>query len=56
MGYANHIHHTRVHTTVDGDAYCPDILSDEWKEMSRVDNEADEHHAYGYSFIEYVRK
>ena len=47
---------TRVHTTVDGDAFFPAFSENEWKLFSRMDFPADEKHAYAYSFEVWVRK
>ena len=53
---ANKIVLTRVHTTIDGDAFFPAFSENEWKLFSRMDFPADEKHAYAYSFEVWVRK
>lgn len=45
------IYLTLVHTTIVGDAYFPQIHG--FKELSREDHNADEKHAFRYTFIEY---
>lgn len=41
---------TRVHTTVEGDAFFPVFSEKEWKLFSNIDFAADEKHQYAYSF------
>ena len=41
---------TRVHTTVEGDAFFPVFPEKEWKLFSNIDFAADEKHQYAYSF------
>ena len=47
---------TRVHTTIEGDAFFPAFSESEWKLSSKMDFPADEKHAYAYSFEVWVRK
>lgn len=44
------------HAFEDADTYFPEIDFSQWEEVSREDHEADERHAYSYSFVDYVRK
>ena len=46
---------TRVHTTIDGDAYFPELLDHEWKLVSAEKHEKDEKHAFDYTFEVYER-
>lgn len=46
---------TRVHTTIDGDAYFPELLNHEWKLVSADKHEKDEKHAFDYTFEVYER-
>ena len=46
---------TRVHTTIDGDAYFPELLDHEWKLISAEKHEKDEKHAFDYTFEVYER-
>jgi dihydrofolate reductase len=47
---------TRVHTTVEGDAFFPVFSENEWYLFSNLDFPADEKHAYAYSFQVWKRK
>jgi dihydrofolate reductase len=47
---AGRIYITRVDTEPEGDTYFPPIDPKEWHLMSQKDHEADEKHAYNYSF------
>jgi dihydrofolate reductase len=47
---AQRIYLTRVHTTLDGDAYFPEFDEQQWELLSNLDFPADEKHAYAYSF------
>jgi dihydrofolate reductase len=47
---ANKIVLTRVHATVDGDAFFPAFSEKEWRLFSNLDFPADEKHQYAYSF------
>lgn len=56
---ADRIYLTRIHThLLEGDAYFPAIPFEEWKEVSRERHEADEKHAFPFSFtiLERVKK
>jgi len=50
------IYLTRVHTTIEGDTYFPEISETEWQLLSQLDFTADEKHAYAYSFQVWQRK
>jgi dihydrofolate reductase len=41
---------TRVHTTIEGDTYFPELPATEWILHSRLDFPADARHAFAYSF------
>lgn len=45
---------TKVHHSFEGDTFFPE-LSTEWKEIARVDHQADEKNAYNFSFITYTK-
>lgn len=51
-----HVHLTRVHATVDADAWFPALDMAQWEEVAREDHAADERHAHPYSFIELRRR
>ncbi len=44
------IYFTRVHATLEGDTYYPEINSDEWKLVSQEPHTADEKNNYDYTF------
>jgi dihydrofolate reductase len=46
---------TRVHTTIDGDAYFPELLDHEWQLVSTEKHEKNEKHAFDYTFEVYER-
>lgn len=46
---------TRVHTSINGDAYFPSLDSNEWKLVSSEQHESDERHAFDYTFEMYER-
>lgn len=46
---------TRVHTTVDGDAFFPELVPASWKLVSSEAHQKDEKHAFDYSFEVYER-
>jgi len=48
---ARRMYLTRVHTEVAGDAWFPEFDKSQWREVSRIDCEADERNAYAHSFI-----
>jgi len=52
---ANKILLTRVHTTIDGDAYFPELLDHQWKLISAEKHQKDEKHAFDYTFEVYER-
>ena len=56
MPKATRIYMTRVHTTLDGDAFFPDIDQNKWRLTSKRDCFADVKHAYDYSFELWERK
>ncbi len=52
---ADCIYLTLIHHAFSGDTWFPEIKSDQWRQLSREDFEADEANPYGYSFIKFVR-
>lgn len=48
---ADRLYLTLVHTTVDGDAWFPEIDFDNWHEAKRIDHPADEANAFACSFV-----
>lgn len=50
------IHLTRVHATVPGDVYFPELTPGEWREVARESHPADERHAHAFTFSTLVRQ
>ena len=48
---ADTLHLTRVHATLDADAFFPAMDMAEWEELAREDRSADDRHPYAYSFV-----
>ena len=53
---ADVIYLTEVHHTFEGDAYFPLLAPAEWREETRERHEADDRHAYAYSFVTLRRR
>ena len=49
------IYLTKVHASVEGDAWFPEVNWDEWQELGREDFPAEGPNPYAYSFIVYER-
>ena len=56
MPIADKIVLTRVHTTVEGDAFFPEFSELEWQLFSKMDFQTDEKHAFAYSFEVWKKK
>ncbi len=52
----NRIYLTRVHTTINGDAFYPSINEAKWKLVSEEKHFADEKHAVDYTFQTWEKK
>ncbi len=52
---ADRIYMTRVHATVDGDVFFPEINEEEWEEIDRTEHSKDERHEFAFSIIHYER-
>ncbi len=50
ISIVNKIYLTRVHTTVEGDTFYPEMDKTKWKLISEDFHPADEKHAYAYTF------
>lgn len=50
------IYLTRVHATVEGDAFFPEVNPLEWKRVHAQEHPADEKHAYAFTFETWERK
>lgn len=51
LPFAQTIHLTRVHATVEADTFFPPLDAAEWEEVAREDRPADERHAHAFSFL-----
>lgn len=52
----NRVYLTRVHTSIEGDTYFPEMNKADWELLSQLDFTADAKHAYDYSFQVWQRK
>ena len=55
MSIADKIYLTKVHTTIEGDTFFPELQMNQWKMISNKDFSSDEKHAFDYSFQEWER-
>jgi len=56
MSRAHKIYLTRIHTSLDGDTFFPDLNEHDWKIVSNLDFEVDNKHAFAYTFQIWERK
>ncbi len=56
LPHARKLYITRVHQEFEADTFFPEINFDEWDELERIKNPADEKTPFSYSFIVYSRK
>jgi dihydrofolate reductase len=56
LPHARKLYITRVHKDFEADTFFPPINFDEWDELERRKNPADEKTPFSYSFIVYARK
>ncbi len=56
MAFGDTIYLTRVHAVLDGDTFFPVIDAKHWELVSNEDFQADEKHAYAYSFQVWKKK
>ena len=54
--FADQLNLTLIDAEVEGDIYFPEFNHDEWREISREENKADEKNIYDMAFVKYVRK
>ncbi len=53
---AQRVYLTRVHATVDADAWLPPLDPAQWEEVAREDRPADPRHSHAHSFLELRRR
>lgn len=56
MPLAHRIYLTRVHASFEGDTFFPALEASDWTMVSQLDFNADEQHAYPYSFQVWERR
>ena len=56
LPYADRLYLTYVDCTVDGDTYFPKFEREQWVEVSRKTHDADEKHAYAFTWVVLERK
>lgn len=56
LSRADVLYLTLVHAQVPGDTHFPELDWDAWREVARERHEADERHAYAYSFVTLERQ
>lgn len=56
LSYAHRLYLTLVGAALEGDCFFPDYQRDQWQEVYRQSNQADETHAYDYTFLILDRK
>ena len=50
MHLADKIYLTKVHTSIEGDTFFPELETEKWNLLSNKDFKSDEKHAFDYSF------
>tara|TARA_R110002096_G_scaffold136909_7_gene289853 strand:+ start:37042 stop:37533 length:492 start_codon:yes stop_codon:yes gene_type:complete len=56
LSMTNRIYLTRVHTSIEGDTFFPEINKSQWKLISEDHHPKDERHIYDFSFQLWERK
>ena len=56
VGIANKIYLTRIHSSVEGDVYFPELSPTDWIEESAQHFKADEKHKFDYSFLVLIKR
>lgn len=47
---------TIVHAHIQGDAFFPSLIEEEWQEITREKHLKDEKHLFDYSFVTFIRR
>jgi dihydrofolate reductase len=55
LAQADRLELTRVHVTLPGDVSFPDFDRASWRELARVEHDADAHHAWAMTFLTLAR-
>ena len=57
INIADKLELTRVHSTFESaDTFFPEIDLTKWEEVARTTHDADDNHAYAFSFITYLKR
>jgi dihydrofolate reductase len=56
LPFADKIELTRVHHTFEADTYFPEINSEEWECIHKEEHQADEKHAFDFTYETYIKK
>ncbi|WP_192821603.1 dihydrofolate reductase [Rufibacter sp. LB8] len=56
LPFAEVVYLTLVHESFEGDVYFPELEPDVWEITEQAEHEADDRHAYPYSFFTFRRK
>ena len=54
--YTRRLYITRIYANFDGDAFFPDIDTDDWELLEMEEFDADEKNKYPYAFLKYKKK
>lgn len=55
MTYTTRMYLTEIHAVIEGDAYFPSFIKDQWKEVSRQHHPSDDRHRYAFDFVIYEK-
>lgn len=55
LPYAHYIYLTKIHTTLEGDAFFPYFNTDDWELISGETHQPDEKHRFAYTFTLWQR-
>ena len=56
LSFVDKIYLTRVHASVEGDAFFPVLNMNEWNETDSIDYKSDDKNQYDYSFVTLEKK
>lgn len=56
LPYTGTVYLTRVHTTIDGDTFFPELDASLWELVNQTYHPADEKHLFPFTFCEYRKK
>jgi len=56
LSFTQRIYLTRIHASLGGDVFFPELPTNDWREVDRESHAADERHAYPFTFVTLERK